>query len=95
MDKVCCVYIMASKRNGIIYTGVTSDLKVRTKQHKLGMVDGFSKAYNAKILVYYEVCGNMVSAIVREKQIKKWNRAWKTKLIEEKNPYWLDLYEKL
>jgi len=83
---------MASQRNGTLYTGVTSDLKKRVWQHKNGVINGFSKRYDVKTLVYYETHGNAESAIKREKQIKKWRRAWKLKLIEGKNPQWRDLY---
>ena len=93
MDKQFYVYILASKRNGTLYTGVTSIITERIWQHKNDMVEGFTKKYNVKILVYYEVHDNADSAINREKQIKKWRRAWKIKLIEKKNPGWRDLYE--
>jgi len=85
------VYIMASKRNGTLYTGVTSDLPRRAWEHQHGLVEGFTKKYNVHLLVYYEYHDSMHSAITREKQIKKWNRAWKLKLIEEVNPNWNDL----
>ena len=89
------VYILASKRNGTLCTGVTSNLIKRIWQHKNGLVEGFSKEYNVKKLVYLEVHTNAESAITREKQIKKWRRAWKLRLIEEKNPEWKDLYEEI
>ena len=85
MPKQPAVYILASKRNGTIYIGVTSDLKKRAWEHKNDQVDGFSKKYGVHDLVYYELHENMVSAITREKQMKKWNRAWKRALSEE-NP---------
>jgi len=87
------VYILASKRNGTLYIGVTSDPVQRIWQHKNKMVGGFTKKYNVNKLVYYEVHLNAEGAIVREKQMKKWQRAWKIQLIEEKNPDWKDLYD--
>jgi len=89
------VYILASKRNGTLYTGITSDLVQRVWQHKNNIIEGFSQKYNVKILVFYEVHDNSESAIVREKQIKKWRRAWKLQLIEKMNPQWRDLYEEI
>ena len=94
-EKVPCVYILASKRNGTLYTGVTSDLPGRIWQHKDGLIEGFSKRYGYKFLVWYEVHGTMEAAITREKQIKEWQRAWKLRLIEECNPDWDDLYDSL
>ena len=85
------VYILASKRNGTLYTGVTNNLCRRIYEHKNNLVDGFTKKYNVKILVYYEQTENIESAIAREKCIKKWNRNWKINLIEEINPEWKDL----
>ena len=93
MEKVPCVYILASKRNGTLYVGVTSDLVQRVWQHKNDFVEGFTKQYGVHRLVWYEVHGSMESAIVREKALKKWNRAWKIELIEEGNPGWKDLYD--
>ena len=87
------VYILASKRNGTLYIGVTSDLQKRTWEHKNDLADGFTRKYGVHRLVYYELHEDMISAITREKQIKKWNRAWKLELIEEQNPRWLDLSE--
>ncbi|MEA3413802.1 MAG: GIY-YIG nuclease family protein [Pseudomonadota bacterium] len=89
------VYILASKRNGTLYTGVTSNLPRRIHEHKNGLVDGFTKKYQIHRLVYYEQCEDMTSAITREKQIKKWNRSWKLRLIEKRNPEWKDLFEGL
>ena len=89
------VYIMASKRNGTIYVGVTNDLVGRVYQHKNDMVDGFTKRYGVHSLVYYEQAEEICSAIEREKQLKKWNRKWKLELIEKVNPEWKDLYEEL
>ena len=92
-EKKPAVYILASKRNGTLYTGVTSDLSRRVWQHKNDQVEGFTKKYGVHTLVYYEWHDDMRSAIVREKQIKKWNRAWKLALIEGVNPEWRDLSE--
>lgn len=93
--KTYCVYILASKRNGTLYVGVTSNLKGRVWQHKEKAVKGFTEKYTVSQLVYYECMEDVFSAIRREKQLKKWNRAWKIRLIEEKNPQWKDLYDKL
>jgi len=93
MDKHFYVYILASKRNGTLYVGVTSDLVKRVWEHKQSFIEGFTKKYNVKALVYFESHENAESAFVREKQIKKWRRAWKINLIERKNPCWKDLYE--
>ena len=89
------VYILASKKNGTLYVGVTSGLAKRVYEHKNGLVDGFTKKYNVHNLVWYEVHDSAESAITREKQIKKWNRAWKLELIEKENPGWDDLYERI
>ena len=95
MERAFCVYILASKRNGALYVGITSNLAQRTWQHKEGLADGFTKEYGIKLLVWYEQHENAESAITREKQIKKWNRAWKIRLIEKSNPYWNDLYPEI
>jgi putative endonuclease len=89
------VYIIASKRNGTLYIGVTSDLIRRIAEHKDGLVEGFSKRYKVNQLVYYEEIPDVTSAIVREKRLKKWKRAWKLRLIEAGNPGWKDLYQDL
>ena len=89
------VYIMASQRNGTLYIGVTSDLVKRVWQHKQDGVLGFTSRHAVHMLVYYEQTEEMQSAIIREKQLKKWNRAWKIRLIEEMNPYWNDLYDSI
>ncbi|HPR53288.1 MAG TPA: GIY-YIG nuclease family protein [Deltaproteobacteria bacterium] len=89
------VYILANKRNGTLYVGVTSDITKRIYEHKNNLIEGFSKRYNVHELVYYEVHDNIESAILREKQIKKWNRRWKLRLIEEMNPEWRDLYQEI
>ncbi|MEN6317674.1 MAG: GIY-YIG nuclease family protein [Syntrophaceae bacterium] len=91
--KMFYVYILCSKRNGTLYIGVTSDIIKRVYEHKNNIVDGFSKKYNIHHLVWYELHETVEGAIVREKQIKKWNRQWKLNLIEEDNPEWNDLYE--
>ena len=92
MSKQAAVYILASKRNGTLYIGVTSDLKKRVWEHKNDLVEGFTKRYEVHQLVYYELHVDIVSAITREKQIKKWDRAWKLELIERQNPDWGDLW---
>ena len=85
------VYILASKQNGTLYIGVTNSLVRRIYEHKNDLVDGFTKKYNVKMLVYYESTEDVLSAIAREKAIKKWNRDWKITLIETENPEWKDL----
>ena len=90
-----CVYILASKRNGTLYVGVTSDLVQRVWQHKNDELDGFTKRYGVHMLAWNEVCGTMDVAIAREKAIKEWKRAWKIELIEKLNPNWRDLYDEL
>ena len=86
------VYLLASKRNGTLYTGVTGDLIKRVYQHKNDQVEGFTKKYGVHILAYYEIHSDVTQAITREKQIKKWKRQWKLNLIEKHNPDWEDLY---
>jgi putative endonuclease len=86
------VYILASKRNGTLYIGVTSDLQKRAWEHKDGRFEGFTRRYGVHNLVYYELHDDMLSAITREKQMKKWNRAWKLEVIEKHNPDWKDLW---
>ena len=90
-----CVYIMANKRNGIIYIGVTSDIHKRVEQHKAAAVPGFTKKYGCKTLVYVEACDTMEQAIIREKQLKGGSRKKKLELIEKDNPLWHDLSSKL
>jgi putative endonuclease len=90
-----CVYILASRRNGTLYLGVTSNLMNRVWQHKNDLADGFTKRYLVHLLVWYELHPTMQSAIAREKTIKEWKRAWKIELIEKTNPQWQDLYEGL
>ena len=92
MEKQFCVYIAASDRNGTLYVGVTSNLVKRIWEHREGVVPGFTSEYSVYQLVWYEQHETAESAITREKRIKKWNREWKIKLIEESNPYWNDLY---
>ena len=93
--KVPCVYILASKRNGTLYTGVTSNLRKRVWEHKENAVDGFTKKYHVHTLVYYEAGGSMDGSIAREKQIKGGSRIKKIRLIEKENPEWRDLYNEL
>jgi putative endonuclease len=95
MDKVFCVYILASRRNGTLYVGVTSNLPQRTWQHKEALADGFTKKHRIKDLVWYERHDSAEGAITREKQIKKWNREWKIRLIEKTNPYRNDIYSEI
>ena len=90
-----CMYILASKRNGTLYVGVTSDLVQRIWQHRNDLVDGFTKRHGVHRLVWYEACGDMAVAIAREKAIKEWKRTWKIELIENANPEWRDLYAEL
>ena len=85
------VYILASKKNGTLYIGLTNNLETRIKQHKSKLIDGFTKKYNVTNLVYFEIFKDINEAIKREKQLKKWKRGWKIKLIEEKNINWNDL----
>jgi len=82
---------MTNKRNGTLYVGVTSDIQKRIQEHKDGFCEGFTKKYQLKCLVYYERADSAEAAIKREKQLKKWNRLWKLRLIEEMNPKWEDL----
>ena len=92
MNRQPAGYILASKRNGTLYVGVTSELVKRIWQHKNNMVEGFTKRYNVHQLVWYELHESMESAIEREKRLKEWKRKWKLELIESSNPYWQDLY---
>jgi len=95
MGKQYYVYILASKKNGTLYIGVTNNLIKRIYEHKNNFVEGFTKKYNVHLLVYYEIYDNVKEAILREKRIKKWKREWKIKLIEKMNPNWVDLYSKI
>ena len=90
-----CVYILASGKHGTLYIGVTSNLMARLYQHREGLIDGFTSRYGVARLVRFEMFEDMASAIVREKQLKKWNRNWKLNLIESDNPEWVDLAEGL
>jgi len=90
-DAVIAVYIMANRRNGTTYTGVTSNLPQRVWQHRTGVTEGFASDHGCKMLVWYEQHENMIEAIIREKAIKKWRRSWKLALIEKANPQWKDL----
>jgi len=89
------VYILASRRNGTLYIGVTGDLVKRVYEHKQNDVEGFTKQYKVHNLVYYDTYGDVSEAILREKQMKKWNRQWKINLIEKHNPQWVDLYQEI
>jgi len=89
----CYVYILASDRNGTLYVGVTNDIARRMYEHRNDLVDGFTKRYAVHKLVWYELHNDINQAILREKRIKKWNRKWKLRLIEEVNPNWSDLTE--
>jgi len=94
-EKVYYVYIMASRRNGTLYVGMTNDPARRAYEHRSGLVDGFTKKYEIKLLVYHEVFNDVHAAIHRETQIKKYKREWKLNLIQERNPEWRDLAETL
>ncbi|CAN5894270.1 GIY-YIG nuclease family protein [soil metagenome] len=95
MEQSSYVYILASARNGTLYTGVTADLARRVYQHREGRTPGFTQAYGVKRLVWYGTFSSIHDAITMEKRIKRWHRAWKIDLIETMNPQWLDLYETL
>jgi len=95
LDEQFYVYIMASARNGTIYIGSTNDLVRRAWEHRNGVVEGFTKKYDCRILVWYETHGDLESARVREFRMKDWNRAWKVREIEGLNPDWEDLYERI
>jgi putative endonuclease len=88
-----CVYILASKRNGTLYVGVTSDIVRRAWEHRTGQIDGFTKHYGVHSLVFAEFHETMTDAIAREKRMKRWRRVWKLQLIERENPSWRDLYD--
>ena len=90
MERQPCVYVLASRRHGTIYVGVTSNLMARLYQHRDGGVPGFTSRYDVKRLVHYEMFEDMPSAITREKQLKAWKRDWKVALVEEHNPFWED-----
>jgi putative endonuclease len=94
-EKLPCVYILASQRNGTIYIGVTSDVVRRVWEHRSDAIPGFTRQHKVYVLVYVEFHENMESAILREKQLKRWKRTWKLNLIERDNPQWHDLYDEL
>ncbi|MDH3267851.1 MAG: GIY-YIG nuclease family protein [Ignavibacteria bacterium] len=93
--KTYYVYILASKRNGTLYTGITNDLVRRVYEHKSGLIKGFTKKYSVNKLVYFESTNDVNAAILREKRLKKWKRQWKIELIEKLNPVWNDLSKNL
>ena len=95
MKKQPAVYILASRRNGTLYVGVTSDLVKRIWEHKNNHVEGFTEKYQVHRLVWYELHTDMASAITRERRLKSWKRKWKLELIEGRNPEWLDLYDRI
>ncbi|MDF1527119.1 MAG: GIY-YIG nuclease family protein [bacterium] len=95
MERRPCVYIMASRNNGTLYVGVTSDLINRVWEHRNGVVSGFTKKYGVDRLVWFELYPDMPGAIRKEKLLKRWRRAWKVQLIEKQNPDWVDLYDTL
>jgi putative endonuclease len=94
-DYCFAVYILASKKYGTLYTGVTGNLVTRVIQHQQGLIPGFTKKYGVKTLVWYEYHGDIEAAILRETQIKRWKRDWKISMIERENPHWCDLYPAL
>jgi putative endonuclease len=95
LDRSYYVYILASRRHGTLYVGVTNDLRRRVFEHQNDLVDGFTQKYKVKLLVWFEVTESVEAAMEREKQIKKWNRGWKIELIEKMNPTWPDLYPEI
>ena len=95
MAKQGFVYMLASRRYGTLYLGVTSDLVRRVWQHREAFVDGFTKKYGVKQLVWFEVHDEIYEAITREKQLKQWNRTWKINLVHKTNPMWRDLYDEI
>jgi putative endonuclease len=95
MEKADYVYIMASRRNGTLYIGVTSDLPKRVWEHREGIIGGFTRRYGCKMLVWYQALDGLEEARRRELQMKEWQRAWKLRVIEEVNPNWADLYDSL
>jgi putative endonuclease len=95
MERCYWVYILASGIGGTLYVGVTNDLVRRLYEHRMGLADGFTKKYRIHRLVYFEQYSEIEAAILREKRLKKWNRAWKIRLIEELNPNWDDLYPQI
>ncbi|MFA5119409.1 MAG: GIY-YIG nuclease family protein [Candidatus Omnitrophota bacterium] len=94
-QRIYYIYILAHKKNGVLYVGVSNDLIRRVYEHKNDFVEGFTKKYKVHRLVYYESVNDIISATTREKMLKKWNRQWKVELIEKANPEWNDLYDEL
>jgi len=95
MNKICAVYILTNFNETTFYIGVTSDLKKRIYEHKNKVVEGFTSKYHVDRLVYYELTDSIVTAINREKQLKRWHRQWKINLIKEHNPEFIDLFDQL
>jgi len=95
VEKLYYVYMLASRRNGTLYIGVTNDLARRTWEHKDSLVEGFTKKHGVHLLVWYATYNDINDAIAREKQLKGWNRSWKIRQIEEHNSGWNDLYERI
>ena len=95
MDRESYVYILAKKKDGTLYVGSTQEIIKRIFEHKNGFVPSFTRRYGIKLLVYYEIHQDIYAARLRERQLKKWNRAWKVRLIHSLNPEWLDLYDSL
>ena len=95
MARQPAVYILASRRNGTLYVGVTSDLVKRIWHHRNISAEGFTSKYSVHRLVYFESHNTMLDALSREKRLKKWHRSWKLKIIEEQNPQWLDLWDQI
>ncbi len=93
--KTYYVYILASKRNGTLYIGITSNIRRRIYEHKNDLIEGFTKKYKVHLLVHYETFEYVNNALTREKQLKRWKRKWKLELIEKENPHWKDLYDDL
>ena len=93
IERTPCVYSLASKRNGTLYVGVTSDLVARVHRHRSGETGGFTARYGVKMLVWFEIHETMEAAFTREKRLKKWDREWKLRLVEDSNPRWRDLAE--
>jgi putative endonuclease len=94
-DHTYFLYILASRKNGTLYVGVTNQLLRRVQEHRDGLLPGFTKKYAVKLLIYFEVHSDINEAIAREKRMKRWLRAWKINLIEQKNPHWRDLWPEL
>lgn len=94
-ERVYFVYILASRRNGTLYVGVTNDLIGRVTEHRDGLIPGFTKRHGVKLLVYFEEHADIDEAIRREKRVKRWRRTWKLELIESANPHWRDLWFEL